>query len=63
MDRGLAVNFVKQCNACRNRHVRKVTCRAYPDGIPDIILLGDHDHRIAYTGDQGIRFEAKDKKT
>jgi len=32
-------------------------CAAFPDGIPSAILEGDHDHREAYDGDGGIRFE------
>lgn len=35
-------------------------CKAFPDGegIPKAIYLGEHDHRDAYTGDHGVRFEA-----
>lgn len=36
-------------------------CAAYPDGIPDEILFGDADHTKPYKGDNGIRFQSKDK--
>lgn len=49
-----------QCGDCK--HVYKdgppPTCAAFPDGIPDAILKGEHDHTRPYEGDRGIRFEA-----
>jgi len=33
------------------------TCEAFPDGIPHIITIGEHDHKKPYKGDNGIRFE------
>jgi len=32
-------------------------CRAYLQGIPDIIWDGTHDHRQPYKGDNGIVFQ------
>jgi hypothetical protein len=33
-----------------------IACAAFPDGIPDAILMGEFDHHKAYPGDRGLRF-------
>jgi hypothetical protein len=33
------------------------TCDAYPKGIPAELIRKEADHRLAYPGDNGIRFE------
>lgn len=37
-------------------------CDAFPSGIPDAIIYGEHDHTTPYKGDNGIMFERIDKK-
>ena len=32
-------------------------CDAFPDGIPDVIWNGEHDHTKPYDGDNGVLFE------
>jgi len=34
-------------------------CDAFPKGIPDEITEDGFDHRLAYLGDGGIRFEPR----
>jgi len=45
------------CMSCL--HIRKdYTCDAFPEGIPDIIVLG-HRHETPVDGDRGIQFEQR----
>jgi hypothetical protein len=47
----------------RCKHYRKdVSCAAFPKGIPAEILESEADHRQAYPGDHGIRFEPLPEK-
>ncbi len=48
------------CTRFRNDDDERLTCDAFPDGIPDAILTSEADHRKAYKGDQGLRFDPKD---
>ncbi len=44
------------CYACA-RFSDDMTCVAFPDGIPLPIQLSEADHRLPYSGDNGIMFE------
>lgn len=46
-----------QCRQCAH-YEGDGFCAAfpYPQGIPEAILSGEHDHTQSYPGDRGIRF-------
>jgi hypothetical protein len=49
--------MMASCGRCKHKRLGKTTCEAFPRGIPEDILRGDHLHTSAYPGDKGIRFE------
>jgi hypothetical protein len=56
------IGSIPQCYKCKwmKREKWEPNCSAFPDGIPDEILTGKHDHTKPYKGDKGILFEAVD---
>lgn len=44
------------CHRCENAYADGFTCRAFPDGIPNMILIGDFVHTKPYPGDGGVLF-------
>ena len=53
------------CMDCANLNredIYGLTCKAFPDGIPDAIINGERNHREPFKGDGGIRFEKFDLK-
>lgn len=47
------------CWTCKhlNENAPGMTCAAFPDGIPEPIILSDADHKKPYKGDNGIQYE------
>jgi hypothetical protein len=39
--------------------IRDRICKAFPDGIPMEIWMGENDHKQPYKGDHGIMFELR----
>lgn len=53
------------CGSCRHfdlvkfQENKEFRCVAYPNGIPEHLYLGYHDHKTPYPGDQGIQYQPR----
>lgn len=45
------------CGRCRFKHLGVVTCDAFINGIPLVILNGENKHLQPVAGDNGIQFK------
>ena len=48
------------CLKCKHLYKDEISCKAFPDVIPQDILASVFDHRKPFRGDHGIQFEPKD---
>jgi len=48
--------IVPQCYRCKN-FIGDSACLAFPQGVPEVILMGINDHSEPFEGDGGIQFE------
>jgi hypothetical protein len=44
------------CSTCTRFNRAALTCAAFPDGIPTLIIMGADDHREPYPGDHGLQY-------
>lgn len=52
------------CYLCKNKNREDLTCPAFPDGIPDKIILEGDPHKKPFPNQgNGIAFEAKDDES
>lgn len=57
---GIQENYnVSQCIYCKHK-LNNDACKAFPEKIPDAILLNKVSHLKPYPGDHGVRFEVKE---
>ena len=56
------MQLMPQCFRCKHLHgdESRMTCDAFPEGIPDELVHDTRDHKKPFTGDNGIRFEPID---
>ena len=47
-----------KCNRCKH-YLDYGKCEAFPNGIPNEIIIGEFDHANPYSGDNGIQFIPK----
>lgn len=59
----MTIGSAPQCLQCKHfddkANKSGFYCKAFPEGIPEEILDGRHDHRKQFKGDRGILFEPK----
>ncbi len=48
---------VSQCTFCAHRSPDGTRCKAFPTGIPVELMYNEHDHRLEFPGDNGIRYQ------
>jgi len=48
---------VSQCTFCAHRSPDGTRCKAYPKSIPVELLYNEHDHRLEFPGDNGVRYQ------
>ena len=59
------MNLKVQCLDCKRLEQTPGPwhCKAFPEGIPEEIYGGSHDHTKPFRGDNGILFEPKEKQS
>ena len=52
------IGIAPLCESCRRFDMQGdgYSCEAFPDGIPEEIVMGEHDHREPFEGDGGLTY-------
>jgi len=50
-----------ECHKCKHINDDGESCKAFPNGIPEEIIIGDTLHRVPVEGDNGITFEPREE--
>ena len=48
------------CKYLNRKSMLSRTCKAFPEGIPDVFLYGKKTHDEPFPGDHGLQFEMLD---
>lgn len=57
LEGAMTIGIAPMCYSCIHKKEKRLTCEAFPDGIPNAILLSQEDHRKPFVGDGDIQFE------
>lgn len=49
-------SIISQCVLCKHLRPGEYSCKAFPTGIPENVLLNQTDHRRPVEGDKGVRW-------
>lgn len=52
--------LMPMCFLCKHFRIKNYSCKAFPGGVPRIILFEYEDHTKPYENDNGITFEPAD---
>jgi hypothetical protein len=59
----MTIGDAPPCIRCKHMEIppgskdKALVCAAFPEGIPDGLLYGDHSHVTAFPGDNGLRYD------
>lgn len=53
----IGIPLCASCKRFNHDDTKRVSCEAYPKGVPSEIILWRHDHRRPYPGDGGLLYE------
>lgn len=54
--------YQDNCKNCTH-YLQNKQCKAFPEGIPEVLWSGDNLHRTPYEGDNGVLYSPKPTPT